>query len=133
MSQAGIINVSSQSGVVDSVTGQNGVNASPTTGNVIVTQLFQITSVSANYPVVAATDFLLNVTTASIPIQITLPAATYTGRPIYIKDISGNASINNISVIVSGGATIDGQTTYKIAGNYGAICVVFGGTNYEVL
>lgn len=132
MSQAGIINVSSQSNVVDSVTGTNGVNASPTTGNVIVTQLFQITAVGANYPVVAA-DFLLNVDTTSTPITITLPASTYTGRPIYIKDVNGNASINHISVVVSGGATIDGQVTYTLAGNFACICVVFGGTNWEVV
>jgi len=36
MSQAGIINVSGQSGVVDSVTGSGNVTASPTTGNVII-------------------------------------------------------------------------------------------------
>lgn len=36
MSQAGIISISSASGIVDSVTGMNGVTASPTTGNVVV-------------------------------------------------------------------------------------------------
>ena len=44
MSQAGIINVSSQSGVVDSVTGANGVTASPTTGNVVVSGINATTS-----------------------------------------------------------------------------------------
>lgn len=36
MSQAGIINVSGQTGIVDSVTGSGNVTASPTTGNVII-------------------------------------------------------------------------------------------------
>jgi trimeric autotransporter adhesin len=36
MSQAGIINVASSAGIVTSVTGANGINASPTTGAVVV-------------------------------------------------------------------------------------------------
>lgn len=36
MSQGGIVSVSAASGVVDSVTGTNGIIASPTTGNVVV-------------------------------------------------------------------------------------------------
>jgi len=36
MSQSGIISVSAAAGIVDSVTGINGVVASPTTGNVVV-------------------------------------------------------------------------------------------------
>jgi len=36
MSQAGIVSVSAAAGIVDSVTGINGVVASPTTGNVVV-------------------------------------------------------------------------------------------------
>ncbi len=44
MSQAGIINVPEQSGIVNSVTGTNGVTAFPTTGNVVVSGINATTS-----------------------------------------------------------------------------------------
>lgn len=58
----------------------------------------------------------------------TVPA----GREINIKDITGQATSRPIT-ISAGAATIDGQTTYVLSQNYGAIKLVSNGTNWFVL
>ena len=55
-------------------------------------------------------------------------------RTWVIKDRTGSASTSNISITTVGGSvTIDGQTTYKITSNYGAINLLANATpTYEV-
>lgn len=80
-----------------------------------------------------ATDYYISCVSSGGAITIKLPNAPTTNRLFIIKDQSGNASVNNISITTVGGAvTIDGQTTYTIAGNYGAVQLLFNGTSYEV-
>jgi hypothetical protein len=82
---------------------------------------------------VLSDDFYISADTTAGAITITLPNAPTTFRRFIIKDHAGTASTNNISVTTAGGVvTIDGQTTYVIAGNYGAINLLFNGTSYEV-
>jgi hypothetical protein len=91
------------------------------------------TSVSTSPYVVGATDDFLGVTTSSIPITIQLPNAPATGRVYYIKDRTGNAATNNITVTTVGGSvTIDGVTSYVMNTAYSSISVLFDGTSYEV-
>jgi hypothetical protein len=69
----------------------------------------------------AATDALLLVTSSGGAITISLPtAASRSGYPIGIKDISGQAGTNNITINRASSDTIDGLTSIKIATNYGA-------------
>jgi len=85
---------------------------------------------------VSATDKFISCDTKSSTagtIQILLPNAPTTNRTFTIKDRTGGASVNNISITTVGGAvTIDGQTTYKLASNYAAVDLLFNGTSYEV-
>ena len=85
---------------------------------------------------VSTTDFYLSADTTALTagtITIKLPNVPTNFREFVIKDRTGAASTNNISVTTVGGSvTIDGQTTYTIAGNYGAINLLFNGTSYEV-
>lgn len=91
------------------------------------------TSVSTSPYVVGATDDFLGVTTSSIPITIQLPNAPATGRVYYIKDRTGNAATNNITVTTVGGSvTIDGVTSYVMNTAYSSISILFDGTSYEV-
>lgn len=62
---------------------------------------------------------------------ITLPSAPPNFTEYVIKDRTGKASTNNI-LVTAGGKTIDGQTTYTMAGNYDAISLLYNGSNYEV-
>lgn len=89
------------------------------------------TAVSAN---VAATDYIIAVTDTTAARTITLLASPTTNQKFIIKDESGAASINNISITVSGGSiTIDGLTTQKIYTNYGSLTVYFNGTAYFII
>jgi hypothetical protein len=62
---------------------------------------------------------------------VNLPVGPQTGYSVIIKDFSGTANTNNITV--SSGALIDGAATYAINTNFGAVRVVFTGTTWSIL
>lgn len=65
-------------------------------------------------------------------ITINLPAPT-AGRTLFIKDISGTASTNNITISQHASEKIDGQNTVTINSNYGSITLSSDGTNWFIL
>lgn len=82
---------------------------------------------------VLSTDYFLGCQTSTGVISILLPNAPATGRAFVIKDSTGNASTNNITVTTVGGVVlIDAATSYTISVNYESINVLFDGTKYEV-
>jgi len=82
---------------------------------------------------VTPTDEYISCDPSGGVLSILLPNAPTTFREFTIKDRTGFASSNHISVTTVGGpVTIDGETTYTIAGNHGAINLLFNGTSYEV-
>jgi hypothetical protein len=92
----------------------------------------QINHASSPYTVLA-TDYYISADPTAGTISILLPNAPTLYRRFVIKDRTGTASTNNISVTTVGGAvTIDGQTTYTLAGNYSAIELLWNGTTYEI-
>ena len=92
----------------------------------------QINHASSPYTA-SATDYYISCDPTAGTITVNLPNAPTLYREFIIKDRTGKASINNISVTTVGGAvTIDGETTYTLAGNYGAIQLLWNGTTYEV-
>ena len=98
---------------------------------------FNITNVSTTpFDVVYLTDYYLSVDTSSLAITIRLPDLTNpSGGVFVIKDATGNASVNNITVTTSGGTVlIDGSTAYTMNTNYQSVNVIYNGTTtaYEV-
>lgn len=92
----------------------------------------QINHASSPYNA-TATDYFISCDPTAGTITINLPNAPTTYREFVIKDRTGKASTFNISVTTVGGAvTIDGQTTYTLAGNFGSIQLLFNGTSYEI-
>lgn len=66
-------------------------------------------------------DSVLLVNTSGGAVTINLQAAAArAGLDLTIKDDTGNAAANPISVVRNGAETIDGLTTYPIDSNYGA-------------
>ena len=64
-------------------------------------------------------------------VTITLPTAQLrAGRSYTIKDESGAAATNNITVATEGSETIDGSATDVISDNYGAKHYYSDGTNW---
>jgi hypothetical protein len=90
-------------------------------------------TVPGAYPYnVLTTDYIVNVDT-SIARTIRLPNAPTSGQVFIIKDVTGSAGANNISLTTVGGAvTIDGATTQTMNVNYGSLTVFFNGTSYFI-
>lgn len=94
--------------------------------------IFTYTNVTSTPYVVLTTDDYLSVDT-SVARTIQLPNAPGTGRVFYVKDRSGTAGTNNITVTTVGGAvTIDGATSFVMNTNFESINVIFGVAGYEV-
>ena len=92
------------------------------------------TAVNTTPYTVLTTDDHLGVDCSGSIISIELPDAPAAGRLFGIKDNTGSAATNNISVTTVGGAVnIDGATTYTMNTNFQSINVVFSGTAYEVI
>lgn len=86
-----------------------------------------VTTVVTGSGNVLATDVEVQVNSAGATV-LTLPLSTtwaassgWTGLPLSIIDISGNASVNNITVNTSGGQTISGQASSTISNNWGVL------------
>jgi hypothetical protein len=91
-------------------------------------------TVPGAYPYTAiATDYYISVdSSAARTINLPNAPAGNANRVFIIKDRTGNAATNNISITTPGGTvTFDGLTTYKIVSNFGALQFIFNGTNYE--
>lgn len=83
---------------------------------------------------VLTTDYYISVDCSAGTVTLNFPNAPTFKQVWIVKDRTGNASTNNISITTPGGTvTIDGLTTYKITSNYGAINLLANATpTYEV-
>ena len=97
-------------------------------------QVYNLTQVATAYTVLN-NDHYIGVTDTTAPRIISLPSApTNPGQVFIIKDESGGAETNNITVNVDGGGSlIDGQATQIINNDHGAISVYWDGTEYRVV
>lgn len=91
-------------------------------------QIHKRTAVSANYTVLT-TDYIVAVTSTASARTITLPSTHKAGQVYIIKDESGGANTNNIT-ISGNGKTIDGTSTKVINTAYGFFQIYSNGTNY---
>jgi len=64
---------------------------------------------------------------------VTLPSGATNGQVFVIKDESGNAGTDNITIATAGAETIDGAATRVISANYGTVTVYFNGSNYFII
>lgn len=81
---------------------------------------------------ILASDYIVGQTATGVPISLVLPAvsAGNTNQIYVIKDQSGLAGTNNITVSTADAALIDGLNTKLIASNYGTITVYNNGTDW---
>ena len=77
------------------------------------------------------TDYYLGVDSSSTAITVHLPnAATLaTGQTYVVKDETGNANTNNITISASGTQTIDGQNSIILQSPYSAISIYCNGSD----
>lgn len=89
------------------------------------------TSVSDPIYIASTTDHYIGVDTSTNLVTITLPLAALAGngKVLVIKDESGNASVNNITIAVAGVNTIDTSPGYVMSTAFESITVVSDGVN----
>lgn len=66
------------------------------------------------------------------PVAVALPAGV-TGQVFYLKDGTGDAAVNNITITPNGAETIDDAATAVINTNYGALTLVYTGAKWEII
>jgi hypothetical protein len=82
---------------------------------------------------VTLTNQYLSVDASGGTVTLEFPNTPPTYQYWIVKDRTGSASTNNISLTTVGGTvTIDGETTYTLASNYAAVYLLYNGTTYEV-
>ena len=90
-------------------------------------QAFNYTNVThAQSPyTVLITDYYISVDCSAGGVDLKFPDVPTTNRIWVVKDRTGNASVNGISLTtVSGSVTIDGMTTFNIASNYASVNIL---------
>lgn len=79
-------------------------------------------------------DTYIGVTSTSTPITITMPGIFgTTGIWMIVKDESGGAGTNNITINTSDGSLLDGHSTFIIDSNYGSAMFISRAGNWWVV
>jgi len=113
----------------------NGTTVASITANKLITSKGirrNVTTVSGSTYTALATDDIIAADPTSNTIAITLPSSPTTGDTLVIKDITGQANTNNITITPASG-NIDGASNFVIDMNYASITVVFTGAQWSVL
>lgn len=121
------VGILSNAGVLTGLTGITITGPSTLNG----AQIVKRTPTAISY-IVLITDYYVGVTSTAAPRTISLPNVGVTaGQVFVVKDESGAAAVNNITVDVNGGVkTIDGAASVPINGSYDAYSFIYDGTNY---
>lgn len=94
--------------------------------------LLSYTATPISYQVLG-TDAIIGVTSTAAARTITMPNASLTtGQQWEIKDESGGAATNNITVS-GNGFNIDGAANYVISTNYGSVSIYWSGSNFYLV
>ena len=81
--------------------------------------------------ITASTSARIMGVSASAALEIRLPAASgySAGQNFIVKDEAGNANINNITILTTGGETIDGSTSIILESPHAAVNIYSDGTS----
>ncbi len=91
------------------------------------------TDVNTTPYVVLFADDYISVDSSGGPITIQLPNTTILGRIVIIKDRTGSASTNNITITTVGGiVNIDDATTFVMNTDYESVQIMASSTAYEI-
>lgn len=107
--------------IINVGSGSIGGNPSPVT----------VTNVTTPTYTALATDYFLCVDTATDPVTITLPTGIL-GTVYIIKDCSGDASTNVITIQGTGGQLVD-DSVATVNAPYGSIQVIFNGVDWSIV
>lgn len=108
------------------------IAATPALNSALAGSVLLSVESATSYTVSSSTDYYVGITSTAAARTVTLPISGVTrDRSFIIKDESGAAATNNITITCTGGATnINGSTTYVINTNYGSVTVKWSGSQY---
>ena len=108
-----------------------GVNTPLSTLHVNGSQTVKRTGTAVNYNI-QSNDYLIAVTNTAAPRTMSLPSAVTMGdgKVYVIKDESGGATANNITINPQGGQTINGAASIIINTNFGVVQLYSNGANW---
>ncbi len=115
------------------ITITNAANSITISANDAAFAYTNVNHAASPYTVLAGDEYI-SVDTSGGVVSLLFPNVPTTLRTWVVKDRTGTSSTSNISITSVGGSiTIDGQTTYTIASNYGSIQLLANATpTYEV-
>jgi len=123
---AGVLHIEGGKGIF--VSGASNVVTVASTGI-----FFTYVDVTTSPYVVVTDDVYLSVDSSGGPITILFPDTAFSGEPYIVKDRTGNAAVNNITVTtISGIVTIDGVNDFIMDSAYQSISLVGNGSTYEI-
>jgi hypothetical protein len=119
------------------ITAGTGITVTPSANTITIAtsgiQNLSYTLVSTSPYTVLTTDEYISVDSSGGAITIRLPNAATLGRTYVIKDKTGSAATNNITVTTVGGiVTLDGATTFVMNTPYETINIIGDGSIYEI-
>lgn len=98
---------------------------------------FTVTATSGDLAIGPSDGFVVvSVNTSSTANEITLPSASAvsTGRIYIVKDSSGDANVNVITITPNGTDTIDGSSSVTIDSSYGSFMLIGdGSSNWQLV
>ncbi len=123
--------------VLGTLTAGSGISITNGAGSITINNTggasYTYTLVNSSPYIVLPADQYLGVDSSGAPITVQFPNAPTTGKVYVVKDRTGSAGTNNITVTTVGGAVnIDGATTFVMNTNYESVNLIFNGTSYEV-
>jgi hypothetical protein len=81
------------------------------------------------------TDYYIGVNGTGVTVTLPLGSSTYVGKTYVVKDESGKISVNalfRVTVATSGPDLVDGQQGLIIALDYGAVNILWTGSNWSI-
>ncbi len=127
------LNNISRSGSFTGPTDLYTTGANPSLDPALSGNIYKGLKTAINYIIIDDYDFYVGVTDTSAPRTISLPQKPALDAVYIIKDESGGAGTNNITVDTVGAPLIDGAATKVINTNYACYAFKFDGTNYYIL
>ena len=128
---------SDQLGTAD-LTAGNGITITPTSNaitisaNGSVASYTAITDADSPYTVLTS-DYYISVDSSGAPVTLLFPDAATAYQSFIVKDRTGSALANNITLTTVGGVVLlDGGTSFVMNSNYESVNLLGNGTSYEV-
>jgi len=93
-----------------------------------------VIQVSSNYSA-KGSDYYIGVNGTGVTVTLPLGSSTYVGKTYVVKDESGKISVNalfRVTVATSGPDLVDGQQGLIIALDYGAVNILWTGSNWSI-